>query len=125
MRVNGEPLLMKARFFSFGFTQVQDKDTCESVLVQNFPNEIRIRVVFDMDSEWKSFRVQQENPRQASTYDTFIAYPQPLKLENNRIKDLRRQREWLPGKYNDLEIYNLSDRGAATDSQEDEASSEE
>ena len=122
MRVNGQPLLMKARFFSFGFTQVQDKETRQSVLVQNYPNEIRIRLVFDIDSEWKSFRVQQENPRRASTYDTFIAHPQPLKLQKNRIRDLRKQRQWLPEKYKDLDIYNLKDDDAASD---DEASSEE
>jgi hypothetical protein len=123
MRVDGQPLLMKARFFSFGFTQVLDQETRHSILVQNYPNEIRIRLVFDMDSEWQSFRVQQEDSRRASTYDTFIAHPQPLKIEKNRIRDLRKQRQWLPGKYKDLDIYNLNDDDAASsDSQEDEAS---
>ena len=116
---------MKARCFSFGFTEVQDQETGQSVLVQNFPNEIKIRLVFDMDSEWKSFRVRQENPRRASTYDTFVAHPQPLKLDRNRIRDLRKQRQWLPAKYTDLEIYNLNDDDAASDSQENEASTEE
>jgi hypothetical protein len=115
MRVNGEPLLMKARCFSFGFTQIQDQESNQTVLVQNYPNEIRIRLLFDNDSEWKSFRVQQENTRRASTYDTFIAYPHPLKLEKDRIRDLRKQREWLPGKYKDLDIYNLNDDDAASD----------
>jgi hypothetical protein len=46
-------------------------------LVRNYPNEIKIRLVFDNESEWKSFSAQLENPRQASTYDTFIAYPKP------------------------------------------------
>ena len=76
MRVNDEPLLMKARFFSFGFTQVEDQESRQTVLVQNYPNEIRIRLVFDNDSEWKSFRVQQEHPRRASTHDAYVAYPQ-------------------------------------------------
>ena len=125
MRVNDEPLLMKARFFSFGFTQVQDTETRQSVLVQKFPNEIRIRLVFDMDSEWKSFRVQQKKPKRASTYDTFVAHPQPLKLEKNRIRDLRKQREWLPGKYKELDIYNLNDEDAISDSQDDDAPPEE
>ena len=125
MRVDGNALLMKARWFSFGFTEVQDQETGQSVLVQNFPNEIKIRLVFDMDSEWKSFRVRQENPRRASTYDTFVAHPQPLKLDRNRIRDLRKQRQWLPAKYTDLEIYNLNDDDAASDSQENEASTEE
>ena len=122
MRVNGKPLLMKARFFSFGFTQVQDPETRQSILVQNYPNEIKIRLVFDMDSEWQSFRVQQKTPRRASTYDRFVAYPSPLKLDRNRTRDLRKQREWLPAKYMHLDIYNLNDDDAASGSQDDEAS---
>jgi hypothetical protein len=76
-----------------------------------------------MDSKWKSFRVQQETSRRASAYDTFIAHPQPLKIEKNRIRDLRKQRQWLPAKYKDLDIYNLNDDDAA--SEEDEAPTEE
>ena len=115
MRVDGQPLLMKARYFSFGFTQVQDPEAHQSVLVQNYPNEIKIRLSFDRESEWKSFRVQQKTPGQASTYDTFVAYPKPLQLEKNRIRDLQKQREWLPAKYRDQDIYNLNEDDAASD----------
>ena len=125
MRLNGEAFLMKARFFSFGFTQVQDQESRQTILVQNFPNKIRIRQVFDNDSEWKSFRVQQEKPRRASAYDTFVAYPKPLRLELDRIRDLRKQKEWLPIIYKDLDMYNQKDEDAVSDSQEDEASTEE
>ena len=121
LRVNGEPLLMRARCFSFGFTQVQDENTHQSILIQNYPNEIKIRLVFDMDSKWQSFRVQQKTSQRALTYDTFEAYLEPLKLEKKRIRDLRKQREWLPAKYRNLDIYNLSDEDAASDSNEDDA----
>jgi hypothetical protein len=114
LRVNGKPLLMKARSFSFGFTQVQDQETQQSILVQNYPSEIKICLIFDMDSECESFRVQQKTPKWASTYDTFAAYPKQVKLEKNRIRDLRKQREWLPAKYRDLDIYNFNDKDAAS-----------
>ena len=114
---------MKARFFSFGFTQVQDEETQQSVLVQNSPNEIKIRTVFDIDGKWNSFSwVQEEKPRRASTFDNFDAYPEPLKIEKSRIRDLRKQSRWLPAKYRHLPMYNLDDDdAAASDSQEDEA----
>ena len=124
LRVNGEPLLMRARCFSFGFTQVQDEETNQSILVQNYQNEIKIRLVFDMDSEWHSFRVDQATPKRAATYDAYVAYPEPLKIDRNRIRDLRKQREWLPAKYQDLVMYSLNDTDAASDSKE-EASTEE
>jgi hypothetical protein len=84
IRVDDEPLLMKARFFSFGFTQVEDQESRQTVLVQNCPNEIRIRLVFDNGSEWKSFRVQQKHPRRASTHDAVVAYPQPLHIKTRK-----------------------------------------
>ena len=77
-----------------------------------------------MDSEWHSFRVEQATPKQAATYDAYVAYPKPLKIDRNRIRDLRKQREWLPAKYQDLVMYSLNDIDAASDSKE-EASTEE
>ena len=50
MPVDDEPLLMKSRWFSFGFYQVQDENG-ESILVQQFNSEIRSG---DSDSELQS-----------------------------------------------------------------------
>ena len=111
MHIDDEgPLLMRSRWFSFGFSQVDDvKQSGESVLVQHFPNEIRCRLSFDRSAVWKSYREEQTKMARVKTFDTFIAYPTQLKLENKRIQDLKMQKQWLPLKYRDLDIYNLEE----------------
>ena len=82
--IDDEPLLMRARWFSFGFTQVEDEpSTGGSVLVQHYPNEIRLCLSFDKQAQWESFRVEQLSisARNAESYDSFLAYPKQLKLE--------------------------------------------
>ena len=49
-------------------------------------------------------RKTTKNPRLVRD---FVAYPEQLQLERDRIKDLAKQKEWLPLKYRDLDIYNL------------------
>jgi len=60
-----------------------------------------------MKSEWKSFRVDRKTTKNPRPVRDFVAYPEHLQLERARIKDLAKQKEWLPLKYRDLDIYNL------------------
>ena len=120
MKIDDEPLLMKNRWFSFGFSQVEDGPSGSSILVQHYPSEIRARLSFDGTAVWKSYRVEQTNSRRAAAFGNFLTYRSQLQLENERIKDLQIQKQWLPLKYNNLEIYNLEER---TDESEDEQDS--
>jgi hypothetical protein len=123
MRVDNEPLLRKSRWFSFGFSQVRDRDhgasSHDSVLVQHFPNEIRSRSNFETTSAWISHRIEQKQPKRAVPFDDCIAY-RGLQLENARIKDLRCQRDWLPARYRDLDIYNLDIHADSPDDNDDD-----
>jgi hypothetical protein len=123
MRVDDVPLLMKSRWFSFGFCQVQDENG-ESILVQQFTNEIRSRLSFNTKSEWKSFRVDKQKTKSPRSFSDFVAYPEQLHLERARIKDLAQQREWLPVKYRELDIYNL-DSSKSSDSELQSSSSDD
>jgi hypothetical protein len=121
MRVDQEPLLMKSRWFSFGWSQLPlDAMSGQSVLVQQYPNEIKSRMSLDMSNNWKSFRVEQKRSHTTAAFDTFIAYPDILKLDKKRIRDLCKQKEWLPEKYRDLDIYNLEEDDGSSSSEESE-----
>ena len=109
LRVDGEPLLMKARMFEFGFSQIFDKDTNTSIVVQSNVNEIKIKLSFDNDANLYSYTVQQQPDEVKRRNCSHFLYTEPLKLERNRIKDLLFQRRYLPQTYNtdEIEIYNL------------------
>jgi hypothetical protein len=118
MKIDEEPLLMKSRWFSFGFSQIEDGLSGNSILVQHYPNEIRARLSFDGKAVWKSYRVEQTKSRGVVAFENFPAYRSQLLLENERIKDLQIQKQWLPSKYKNLEIYNLEERkGGSEDKQ--------
>ena len=111
MKIDDEPLLMKSRWFSFGFSQIEDGLSGDSILIQHYPNEIRARLSFDHTAVWRSYRVEEATTRRPEAFETSVAYPSQLLLEDERIKDLTCQRQWLPSKYRDLDIYNLKNNG--------------
>ena len=113
---------MKSRWFSFGFSQIEDGPSGGSILVQHYPNEIRARLSFDRTAVWKSYRVEQTKSRRAAAFETFIAYRSQLQLENERIKDLKIQKEWLPFKYRGLQIYNLEEKKDESEDEKDSKS---
>jgi hypothetical protein len=110
LRIDDEPLLMRSRQFSFGFCCSYDEHTNTTLLIQQFQSEIRICLEFQMNSPWKSFFVEQKENKDAKPFSEFFAYPDPLILENKRIRDLQRYKDWLPACYRELTIYNLEER---------------
>ena len=124
LRVNGIPLLRKARTFEFGFSQVFDPDTNQSIILQNNTNEIKVKLSFEQDAKLYSFSVEQNDDPEKQTYSNFPAHRRRLKLEKKRIKDLIFQKKYLPARYNtdDIEIYNLD---PTADAIEDEMTSSE
>lgn len=63
-------------------------------------------------------------------HTTFVAYPEVLAVENERIRDLRKQKRWLPHRYYDVNIYNLleadeEDEGDGGGDDEEEEDAEE
>jgi hypothetical protein len=78
-----------------------------TVLLPQYANEIRSRQSLDKSSPWTSHRVEQKTPINAKAFDRFVAYKEPIQLEKERVHDLRVQRDWLPVKYRDIDIYNL------------------
>jgi len=119
MKFDDEPLLMKSRWFSFGFSQIEDGLSGDSILIQHYPNEIRARLSFDQTAVWRSYRVEEATTRRPEAFETFVAYPSQLLLEDERIKDLACQRQWLPSKYRDLDIYNLKENGKESPDDQD------
>jgi hypothetical protein len=117
MYENDDPLLMKARCFSFGFSDVVGENR-SVVTVQHHRNEIRCRLSFDETSQWHSYIVELNV--QGAKHEKTVAYPKPLTLENARIRDLRAQKEWLPRKYTNCSIYNLEEEEAIGEDEGDE-----
>ena len=107
--VDEEPLLMKTRWFSFGFSDIFDENGSVITLPHD-TNEIRARLSFDAHSDWKTFLVTAASgapgPRKGA-HTAFVAYPEDLAVENERIRDLRKQKRWLPRRYHGVNIYNL------------------
>ena len=101
---DGEPFLMKSKWFSFGFSEIiLDR---KRVMIQHRSNEIRSRVSLS-DTDWNLYSVQlKDHDISNKTYDFFIAHTSRIKLENKLIKDLCKQKDWVPVKYRELDIYN-------------------
>lgn len=107
LRFAGEAMLMKARWFSFGYSEMKDNN--RTIMVRHRKREIRLRTSFEQ-KDWKSFIVDGVKTRRpkAHTHPDFAAYQEALPIGNAKIHDLRSLKQFLPRKYHNVEIYNLS-----------------
>jgi hypothetical protein len=85
MYVDNQPLLMKSRWFSFGYSEAFDHSSGRSILIEHKPHELRARLSFDSSTDWHLYVAKAHKVRRRRAFDTFTAYPEPLILKNERI----------------------------------------
>jgi len=124
--LNQEPTLMATRQFSFGYTEIYDKKTRQTLLVKNKANEIRSKMTFDKDKTWSSFIIKIKSRAHPREFHEYIASEHDYNLPNKKIRDLKVLKKYIPTIYKDLPLYNLPEHeedelGSSNDEESDES----
>ena len=67
----------------------------------------------------------KKDSKNTKPFNHFIAYPEILQLENERIRDLHKFRPLLRPEYKDIDIYNLDENGEENQVDKDDTSDKE
>ena len=118
---------MATRQFSFGYTEIYDQKTGQTLLVKNKANEIRSKITFDKDKTWSSFIVQVKTRAHPREFHEYIASAHNYSLSNKKIRDLKVLKRYIPTQYKDLSFYNLPEHEedeSGTSEENDESESD-
>ena len=112
---NDEPTLMGTRQISFGYTEIYDERTGQTLLLQNKSNEIRSKTIFDRYKIWSSYIIQSKTISRPKAFTKYVASEHDLVLPNKKIQDLRTLKKYVPSKCKHLSFYNLSEHDDTSD----------